>query len=116
MVKKLDSLQKMMIEKVKYQVKKDLDYVSLNTKTGKSMRLPQQYGYKYMMTNPMTKYGHSFEYHVKSWLDVHTIVGNNQFIYTEYGLAPDSILPDDVPVIRESIYKWMAKMKKECYM
>ena len=111
----MDSLQKMMIEKIKYQVKKDLKYLTINTKAGKNMGLPTKYGYKYMMIDPMGKYGHSFETHVNMWLEAHTQTTNNMFINTEYGLHPDSLYPDDIPVIEQSIKKWTQKMIKECY-
>jgi len=92
---KQDSWQRLIISQIKYETKKDLNYMSfVDSSTGKKV---------IVMDSPRRRYGTTFSDHVNAWVDIKL---NHQTPYDAHVSEKDKI------VVQESIDKWIRKMNK----
>ena len=106
----VDSVQRRVVDTIKYEVKRDLGYKSIKARGMKDHPLFE--GKKYMMECPKIKYGYSFNTHVMNWLKV--FLYNPRFLRERLSYSPSMELTEnDRDIITSNIYKWIEKMNKE---
>ena len=106
-MKKQDSLQTAVINAIKKEVKKDLDYFSLKKAPFESDGVI----YYCSMHDPESKYGVSFVNHVVSWASV--MYNTDSTIYLGFN-GSRCINDEDKAAIDASVKKWVEKMMNQC--